>query len=390
MRSHHSPITARECAIVAALLAPLVIVAAAVAYIPLDAYGNLDPHAFVVRSMQIANDWTSVTSMKDPPLRYAPLVLVYTFVEPSGRIASAIASAYGALSVYVVAPLTMWLFARRLAGMRVAIMVVLGLLANMLVAPTLYWMRPLAAWQYYVVLPWIFAALLSTQWTLDADSQRSRYYRAAITGGLLGVAGLTQVLFSAVAVLVVFLAYLYRHRLSALLVTGLTGLPFASYYLLSTAAREQLLGGTANRSAAEPLMPITFSEIAFLVLVIAGIACLIRSRDEISPVIASGLVVSGVLWAGAVFLSGGYLSYFLPVIAVPLLLTGLATVAVELLDEHSTQISPHFVRADGGSVAESDRNSWRSMTIVLVAVSMTLTIALLTILLPTYPFWNMG
>lgn len=376
----------RELSILAALLVPLCILAVAIAYLPLDAYANADPRAFVARSLRIAEDWTAVTAIKDPPFRYAPLVIIYTVIEPPARQAAAIGSAYGALSVYVVSPLAIWAFARRTAGARVALLVILGLLSNIVLAPTEHWVRPVAAWQYYVALPWVFAALASADWTLAADARRSRRRRAILTGLLIAAVGLTQVLFTGITALIVTAACLLRRRVRTLVEIAATGLPFAGYYLLSPAAREQILQSIGGRTASEPLLPITLQEIIFLAVVVGGVALWYRERRSISPIVGAGLIVAGSIWSFAVFTSGDYLSYFLPVLAVPLVLTGIVAGVCAMVDRHTSFVTdPRRAYADGGVPVVP----WQILVSVLTLISVGLTILLLNSVLPTYPFWAM-
>lgn len=129
------PLTRRELFLLAALLVPLAITAVVVAQVPLAAYGNADPRAFVARSIDIATTWTTpgelpVTVRKDPPLRYAPLAVVYALVEPSHALANAIGAAYGALAVLVAAPLSVWAFFRTVASPCVALCAVAALVVD--------------------------------------------------------------------------------------------------------------------------------------------------------------------------------------------------------------------------------------------------------------------
>lgn len=373
-------VSSRELSVLAAFLIPLGILAVAVAYIPLDAYGNPDPRAFVTRSLQISRDLTTVTTIQDPPLRYTPLVAIYSVIEPPARQAAAIGSAFGAISVYVVSPLAMWAFARRVAGSRVAFLALLGLLGNIVFFSTEHWMRPLAAWQYYVALPWIFVSLASADWTLSADLRQSRRRRAIVTGLLIAAVGLTQVLFAGLTAIIIAVACLLRRRVQTLIEIGLTGLPFAGYYLLSPVAREQILQSIGGRTASEPLFPISLREIVFIAVVIVGIAIWYRERSSISPVVGAGLLVVGPIWAFAVLTSGEYLSYFFPVLAVPLMLTGLAAGGCAVFDRHISRlaIGPRRAYADGGFRVVP----WRILIPVLTLIAIGLTVVLLDSVLP--------
>lgn len=373
----------QELSLIVALFIPLGILAVAVAYVPLEAYGNPDPRAFVARSIRLAEDWSAVTSIKDPPLRYFPLAFVYSIIDPPGRQAAAIGAAFGSLSVYVVSPLAIWAFARRAADSRVALLVLAGIIANIVLAPTEHWARPVAAWQYYVTLPLILAAFVSVDWTLASQQSRRR---AIITGLLIGAAGLTQVLFAGIAALVVAVACLLERRLRTLVEITLTALPFAGYYLVSMPAQEQIFKSISGRTASEPLFPITPVEIVFLAVVLVGIVLWYRERRAISSVIGAGLLVSGGLWSFAVLTSGEYLSYFLPVLAVPLMLTGLSAGVCATADRYSLSDRPRRAYADGGVRTLP----WRFLAPVLALFSIALTIVLLDAVLPTYPFWAMG
>lgn len=388
------PISRRELGLLAALIIPLVILATAVAYIPLKSYFILDPLMFAKRSLIIAHDWGGVTAIKDPPLRYAPLVLIYTIADPIWVVAAAIASAYGAFSVLVVPPLTFWAAARRLTTPRVALLVFAAFYANLLLFPTMLWARPTAGWQYYVVLPWICAILVSTDWTLATTDRHSQRNRAIITGCLLGIAGLTQMLLTLATIAVVVVAYLLRRRVRALIVTGLSGLPFASYYLISTAAREQLIGGVGRKITVESLLPITPKEIAFIALVVVAIALWYRSREELSPVIGAIVLAAGSLWVGAAIRSSAYLSHFFPVLMYPLLVMGLAAGITATLDRYIDSVSsPQSAHVDGGHPAALpwlDRYSWRLLGPALALLTMGLTIALFQFSMRTFPFWRMG
>lgn len=389
----HHALSRRELGVLTALLIPLICLAGAVATIPLDVYHVLDPLMFAKRSLSIAHDWIGVTAIKDPPLRYAPLVLIYTLVDPTWPVATAIAASYGALSVLVVAPLSFWAAARRLTSPRGAMLVLGALYVNLIVMPTMLWARPTTGWQYYVVIPWICGALVATDWTLDATETQTRRNRAILTGCLLGVAGLTQMLLALVGIGVVLVAYLLRRRLRELVIAGLSGLVFASYYLISTAAREQLLGGAARRLAPEPFMPVTLKELAFIALVGGCLALWYSQRERLSPVVGGIVLVVGPLWTGAALFASAYLSRFLPILTFPLLSLGLVAGVETLLRQRGRTPALRRVHADGGqsvTLPIVDRLSQPQFVAMLVCVSVGLTIVLFETAVSTFPFWRMG
>lgn len=246
------------------------------------------------------------------------------------------------------------------------------------------------AWQYYVALPWVFAALVAVHWTLLARDGQSRTRRAAVTGALVGVVGLTQLLFAAVAAAIVAVAFTLRRRFRALAIAGFAGLPFTGYYVVSTAARRQALGATARRTAAESLVPIMPRETVLAAVVALTIVLWLRvGRETESGVIEAGVLVAGPLWVGASLKSATYLSRFLPVVTYPLVAGTLAAGVMTVAEQRRlARIGGDADATDGGTrpplpvVAALPR--WVFVSVV-VALSLLVTVASLAAVPPQYP-----
>lgn len=384
-------ITAREAGVVGVFMLPFVVIGCLIATIAPDAYGQVDPAAFVGRSLAWAQLDLAPYVLKDPPLRYFPLAVVYAIVTPTQSAASALASVYGALSVFVVAPLSVWALARRLGDVRVGIVVLSGLLVNLAWTPTLAFHAPTGAWQYYIALSLSCLVLISTHWMLSASLASSRLRRAIVTGVILGCLGLTQVLFAGVTALIVAVACLFQQRYRTCLITALASLPALCYYLFIPPAREQLLSEAVRRSVAEPLWPMTPREVVFTLGLLFVFIVWYRLRGRLSESDLSGavLVVVGGIWIYAVFLSAGYLAHIFPILALPLCLIAGTTVAVAEFDAR-TRISsrPALTQTDGGAVESlmviGDIPHWMFI-IGCVALSCLLTLSLLVIIIPRYP-----
>lgn len=331
------------------MVVPLAIVAVVIAHVPLSAYGNPDAQAFVARSLRIAHEWTAVVDVKDPPLRYAPLALVYTLADPSRPLAEAIAIVYGTLAVFVVTPLAVWACVRFITTPRVALLTVAAILANWLFTITL-WPITKTAWQYYLAVPWVFATLAAAHWALGAHDAPTRHRRAIVTGALVGIVGLIQVFFAAVAAAIVAVAFALRRRGRALAAAGLTGGLFAGYYLVSAAACRQAFGGTARRMAAEPLAPITLREVALIAVVVLTLLLWLRAgRLSDRGVIEAALVVAGPLWIGAALASAGYLTIFAPILTYPLVAAAAVAGVTAIFDGHVSPRTAPDALGDGGA-----------------------------------------
>jgi hypothetical protein len=388
--------TNRELALLAAMVTPLAIVGMVVAQIPLDAYANADPQAFVARSLQIATHWLELDELgqpvlKDPPLRYAPFVLVYTLVTPSNALAPYIASTIATLTLFVAVPLTAWMSARILAAPRVGLATVAALVVGWLDV-LVSWPDTVAAWQYHVALPWAFAVLVSAHWTLQSAGWTQRYRRAAVTGALVGVLGLTQVLFAAIAAMIVTVAFLAARRPRSLAVAGLSGLPFSAYYLLVAPAREQVIGSIGGRGSTESLLPVSVEEFvlgAAIVAVIVAWYCTRRwNQDRDSQhVLGAGALVAGGVWMFAIFLRGVYLTLFVPVLAYPLVAAAAADIVSRLVEPRRGQPLARLHATDEGrsTMPLIERLSWRAFAFVLVVFTLVLTVILLVRIPPQYP-----
>lgn len=262
-----------------------------------------DATVFFREARRLANDWTTLGTTWDPLLRYVGLAVVYTVFGEGGIH---IAAEYAVVVMYVVVPAAIYGFARVVTDRLAAA------IALFLVGLALQFAIPLYGyatfqWQYPFVLPLLFGAFTAARFALRTGPEQLRW--PAVTGVLLGLAGLQQFSLTAYAVAIVFIGYATRRRFRSLLVTGGIGGLFLlglvvqpgdvvthlfwysdrfgelSWAGLQTSPEELWRTVSGGRHA------VIFSWFGFVLLVWVR-----RGFGEVDPLLRTGVVVCALCW----------------------------------------------------------------------------------------------
>lgn len=311
----------RELLLVAALLAPLVLVALSLGWRSVEVYENVDAGAFVKRAGRLAATG-EILATRDPPLRYVLLAAIYGVVSPSAALAGRIAHLYGALCSFVLTPLALYALVRVCADWRAGALSILGFVAlRVLGIGTLPYYG--GSFQYSSAIPVALLALLAVQLAITRPSATGRRRWALAAGGLLGVVGLTQYTVAAFAIASVTLAYLAARRYRELVFTGAVGAVCATPLLFISSRAENQIGSVTRRVgesidmapasiAAEFVVLLTTPGTLFFIALGALAAVLYwrtRMRPAGSYVLTSAVVVCGVVWAAGRLIGAGHLPW---------------------------------------------------------------------------------
>lgn len=215
-----------ELGVILILLAILSLVASRYAHLPLSAHPNAAAYDYVRYSLHIAETGEIYPTTIDPPLRYATLSIVYFITDPTTEEAWRIANLHAATISHIVTPLTIWALIRIVSTRRAALaglgaIVALRVVEFNFASPEYFF----GGWQYDLVRPYIFTALIFVHLAIDgAADKRTRY--TVIAGVLLGLVGLQQLLFAGLTIIAVVVAYVWHRHYHALTLTIATGLVF--------------------------------------------------------------------------------------------------------------------------------------------------------------------
>lgn len=228
---------------------PLLLLAIRLGAAPLSTYQPMTgPATFVSRSQGVVSGTAGAV---DSPLSYLSVGLLSWLLEPAAE-APQVASTAAALCCFVVTPLVVWAFARRVADARVAMgsLFAVVLMRALGYATTGYY---LGNWPLDFGQPLALLALLAAHVALVED----RRGMAAAAGVLVGLLSLVHLGVAAVAAAVVAVAFARRGRWRWLgLATLLSSLPLL-YHVLTAPGAAGLVDAVAARLL--PLGPANYA-----------------------------------------------------------------------------------------------------------------------------------
>lgn len=307
-----------------------------------------DPPNIVAGALEVAHTG-NVYATVDPPLRYVPIAIVYALVDASGILAERIAQTYATLMSFVGIPLALYALFRVVGDARVALLTALGFLTWRIldIGRVAYYN---GYWHYSFVLPFVILALLFAHYAIVKDGGKQRLGWAALTGLIIGYVGLNQYVLAAYAAVAVAVVFLARRRFTELGVTGGVGAVYATALLLAPSSTDSfILNMAADRLKLDQWSLAAFENgviniattptYLFIVVltVVFGIERLLSGRPTSeSGVVEGSILVVGGLW---LFFTGlaapAWFSQLAQYVVQYLLLGGIVTQGVHILDEHA-------------------------------------------------------